>query len=53
MIGVSGFYMSPIINYILQVFSLKVMFASVAVASLVVGLIGSAFIKDVPEKLYE
>lgn len=49
MIGVSGFYMSPIINYILQVFSLKVMFASVAVASLAVGLIGSAFIKDVPE----
>lgn len=49
MIGVSGFYMSPLINYILQELSLKMMFASIAVASLVVGIIGSIFIKDPPE----
>jgi len=49
MIGVSGFYMSPFIDFVLTNYSLTAMFLIVAAVTLVAGIIGSLVIKDPPE----
>ncbi len=46
MMGISGFYLSPIINYILTHYSLKLMFAALGTMAFVAGMIGAYFVKD-------
>jgi OFA family oxalate/formate antiporter-like MFS transporter len=48
MIGLSGFYMSPFINFLLNNYSLRVMFLLVAILTLAVGLVGSIYVKEPP-----
>ena len=48
MMGVSGFYLSPIINYILINYSLRAMFAVLGILAFVAGMIGAYFVKDPP-----
>lgn len=50
MIGLSGFYMSPLISFALNRYSLKAMFLSIAFLSLLVGIVGSIFVKEPSEK---
>ncbi len=49
MIGVSGFIISPVINFLLKNYNLTVMFLVIGITTLVVGLIGGRFVKNIPE----
>jgi len=48
MIGLSGFYMSPFINFVLSNYSLRAMFLSIAILTLAVGVVGSICVKEPP-----
>ncbi|NMC57370.1 MAG: OFA family MFS transporter [Eubacteriaceae bacterium] len=49
MIGVSGFILAPFISYLLNNYSLSLMFMILAFVTLAVGVIGAIFIKNPPE----
>lgn len=49
MIGVSGFVMSPVINILLTRYNLTVMFLALGLTTLLAGLIGGKFVKNIPE----
>lgn len=49
MIGVSGFILAPFISFLLNNYSLTLMFVIIAFVTLAVGVIGAFFIKNPPE----
>lgn len=49
MIGVSGFILAPFISYLLNNYSLTLMFLIIAFVTLIVGVTGGLFIKNPPE----
>lgn len=49
MIGVSGFIISPVINFLLNHYNLTIMFLVIGLTTLLVGFVGGRYVKNIPE----